>query len=107
VQSTQTKTITLPMEKILNNSLEIFMKREDFTSAKRIVKQVADTGVAEYFKYQLSGMTWLSLVDKLDTGMVAFHEILLDNPERIAEMKRRLWISSGNFYRQLYNKETG
>jgi hypothetical protein len=85
---------------------DFFLPPGEYVSAVNAFRQVIISGRPEWFSYAVGDLAFLVLIDLLDNGMVAVHEVLDDIDDRMTR-KMFLWAASGNFHRDLFREETG
>ena len=83
-----------------------FLPTSEAVPAMKAIDKAFDTDVPVCHTYSYRGLSFFWLIDRVDDLSVAVHEVF-DVPKERARLKKFLLTASGNFYRTLYNKETG
>ena len=100
VQTTQLKPTTYPLEQTLGRHLRRFMPSHTWWKMKQAIDNVLRTGIPEWIVYDIKNRYFLALIDRIDDNKIAVHEVF-DDPENRDMLKKKLWVASGNFHRQL------
>jgi len=82
------------------------MPKKAATAVMDKIDAAFKTGLPLWYDYTLKGQSFLCLVERIDKDTVIVHEAMDDLEDR-ARIEKFLLVASGNFHRQLMNKDVG
>lgn len=103
IDSSQTKMLNFNRDDIMCLPLYRFFPAATAIPAMAAIDKVFKTGLTVWHAYSLAEHAFLCLLEKIDNGVVAIHEVL-DDPDDRPDLKKFLLAASGNFHRDLYRK---
>ena len=106
IQSTQQEMLNFNRDEIMGFPLIEFLPPCEAVPAMRAIDMAFESGQPVCFSYSFRDLAFICLLERLDESVVAVHEVF-DIPAERPRLKKLLWAACGNFYRSLYNKETG
>jgi hypothetical protein len=98
--------INFDRDKIMGFPIYTFLPPTEAASAIAAMNKTFLTGKSIFHSYSFRDVSFLWLIVKIDEDVVTVHETF-DVIGARDRLEKFLSVASGNFYRTLYNKETG